>query len=396
MGKIRLLHFFSPLKFGGGETFVINFLRASTRNFDNKIVLFSSSSEFSAELDALGNTVVIIKMLNSDMGSGKRSSYISLLFQIVAHPFKLIAAIKKSGDYDFLIGHGFPFNFILPLLRAMRFIGSGEKIVYFQHHRLMSSSGSALQRMIYRKLFSYFDVIIANSPDVRNDILSLDKRLSAKITIYSVGLDFDYIKERAEGKSAIDIPTSSDRVIAVYPARFMPHKNHRIFEKIFSKLKNDGMIDKFFMIFSAGDGDFKNSFKNKIMEDGYEKNCFFPERLGHDDLLHTMASSDLCIFPSLEEGFGLGILECLILGVPVVSFRSAIPAELAAFTLSVETEEDFIDITCRLVSNEVARREAGKALRGDYYRLLKEKFDLGETSARLRDIFAGLLEATGV
>ena len=36
----------------------------------------------------------------------------------------------------------------------------------------MNSSGSAFQKMVYKRLFSCFDVIIANSMDVRDDVLA--------------------------------------------------------------------------------------------------------------------------------------------------------------------------------------------------------------------------------
>ncbi|MDR3548759.1 MAG: glycosyltransferase [Candidatus Pacebacteria bacterium] len=395
MKKTVLLHLFAPLRFGGGETFLANFLHGSTSSFDNKVILFSSSPELFAEVGGSGSVATVTRFLNSDMGTGKKSSYIRLFLQILLHPFKMSRVFRANGDYDFVIGHGFPFNFILPLLRGAGVVKARGGMVYFQHHRLMNSSGSALQRVIYQKLFSFFDIIIANSPDVRDDILALDKGLSSKIIIYSVGLDFEYIKERAMGVSGIKPSIPRGGIVAIYPARFMPHKNHRLFTRIFAKLKEAGVIERFFVVFSAGDNELKKAFQEKIVGEGYQKNCLFPERLGHDDLLRTMRSADICIFPSLEEGFGLGILEALIMEVPVVALRGAIPTELAAFTLSAESEDEFTDIACRLVEDPAYLAKAAESLK-DNYASLRKMSDLRETSPKLRDALVAFSSGSGV
>jgi glycosyltransferase involved in cell wall biosynthesis len=387
MRKIKLLHFFAPLRFGGGETFIINFFRASASRFENSVVLFSASPAFRRELDDPEQQVVVEDFLKIDMGSGAKSSYIKLFFLVFTHPFRLIGILKRKNDYDFIIGHGFPFNFLIPALKAFGFIHRGEKTVYFQHHRLMNSSGSALQRIIYRKLFSTFDIILANSRDVQNDILALDPSLDAKIIVYSVGLDFEYIRTWAQRSTGADIPIPAGRTTAVYPARFTPHKNHAAFLKIFSALKAAGAADKLFVVFSAGDGDAKESFRAALSAEGYSGSCFFPDRLDHGDLLRAIAASDICIFPSREEGFGLGILEALILGTPVLSLQSAIPAELGHFTVSAQTEDQFVKMAKGLVTDPDALAKAAETLQQNYD-ALKKAFDLRETSLHLGDVLS--------
>ena len=80
----------------------------------------------------------------------------------------------------------------------------------------MNSSGSAVQRVIYRRLFSCFDIILADSLDVQEDILAVSKRLAPKIVICSVGLDFEYVRELANGRSSVELAIPKDRVIAIY------------------------------------------------------------------------------------------------------------------------------------------------------------------------------------
>ena len=246
------------------------------------------------------------------------------------HPVRLVRLLRKYDDCDFIMGHGFPFNIVLPVLKVMGFIGKGKKIIYFQHHRLMNSSGSAFQKMVYKRLFSCFDVIIANSMDVRDDVLAIDARLAGKIVIFNSGLDFEHTKELSRRALSVDIAISRRSGSVHLSGSVPPHKNHEIFIKILSKLEVTGTIDKFFAIFSAGDNELKKKFSQDVASHGYQKYCLLPDRLSHDDLLHLMGASNVCLFPSLEEGFGLAILEALVLGISVLSFKNVIPLELGA------------------------------------------------------------------
>jgi glycosyltransferase involved in cell wall biosynthesis len=392
MKKIKLLHFFAPLRFGGGESFMVDFLRASASSFDNKMALFSSSEAFTRELNAIGGVAETTQLLASDAGTGLRSSYKRLFLRILSHPVKIVSFLRKNSDYDFIVGHGFPFNFILPMLKFCGFIKNDKKMIYYQYHRLMNSSGSLLQRIVYRRLFARFDMIWADSGDVRNDILKMDKSLAPKIVIFSCSLDFGHIQDLAKEKLSTDFTTPKDRVVSVYPARFIPHKNHGVFVKILARLKEAGNIDNFFAIFSAGSNEVQKQFHDDLVRGGYEKNFLLPDKLSYGDLLHFLGSSNVCLFPSLEEGFGLGILEALVLGVPVVCFRKVITPELNAFTMAVDTEEEFIDRACKLISDPGALAEATKTAR-DRYEELRKAFDLRETSVRLQDTLAKFLES---
>ena len=94
-------------------------------------------------------------------------------------------------------------------------------------------------------------------------------------------------------------------------------------------------------------------------------------------------------FHPLEEGFGLGILEALILDVPVVSFKNVILSELGVFTMSREHRRRISKQGIRAHQRPAVLSEAHQRLR-DSYELLKKTFDLGEMSRKLRDVLAGL------
>ena len=89
----------SPLRFGGGEVFMINVFRAkSAASFNSSTIFFSSSAEFLKELDTVRDLVRTSQFLRFDMGMGRRSAYIKLLGHIAMHPVRLVQTVRKSDN----------------------------------------------------------------------------------------------------------------------------------------------------------------------------------------------------------------------------------------------------------------------------------------------------------
>lgn len=63
-----------------------------------------------------------------------------------------------------------------------------------------------------------------------------------------------------------------------------------------------------------------------------------------DKIVDIYDSFDALFFPSLEEGFGLPILEAQARGIPVIVFKNAeIPEEVCKYCIKIENELPSID-----------------------------------------------------
>lgn len=104
-----------------------------------------------------------------------------------------------------------------------------------------------------------------------------------------------------------------------------------------------------------------------------------------------LQASDLFVFPSDYEGFSLSILEAMTAGLPLVSTRVGIAAELEStggFGLLVAPRDRmaFRDALRRLLEDEVLRNQMG----ANAHRAVHERYSLTAEAHRYLDVFGEL------
>lgn len=353
--KIKLLHLHAPLRFGGGEVFLSNFYQKSKPWFVNKTILFGYSADFNQRLKSLdvGYSVFYPK----DLKIGSMKKYLSVLLYSVTHLFYFRKIFVKYCDTDFIVGHGFPFVVFIPIIKFIGLVPKTTKIVHFQHHRLRRPSVNKFWRFIYNFLLCQFDTIIVDSIQVQNDIIKHIPVVKEKIYIIGAGLPFTDVREVAyivmESSRVVQILRAKKNgvTVAIYASRFVPHKNHEIFKKILLQIRAFNLEKKFLLVLT-GEEILTSSFREFVIQNKFEDCLCFTGSIEHNEVFYLMSLSDVCLFPSLEEGFGLSILECLVFGLPTVVFGSAIPEELHQFLICAKNEEDFIMHAVDLIKDQ--------------------------------------------
>lgn len=117
------------------------------------------------------------------------------------------------------------------------------------------------------------------------------------------------------------------------------------------------------------------------------------ESASDEQLEQLYKSSKVCVVPSLQEGFGLPLLEAMSLGCPVIAMDTAISREVAgdAATLISDSDPDaWADAIYTLLSDSELwqnRSEAGLTQ--------SEKFDWKTTAALTANLYERVLAAGG-
>lgn len=115
-------------------------------------------------------------------------------------------------------------------------------------------------------------------------------------------------------------PLKRDEVkLILCVARFTPQKGLDIFLKACKILKEKG-ID--FQAKIVGEGPLKSLLQKEIVDLDLEDRVFLLDIMPQSELNHLYAESYLCVLPSLEEGFGLVLVEAQLCKRPVVGTRS--------------------------------------------------------------------------
>jgi glycosyltransferase involved in cell wall biosynthesis len=172
---------------------------------------------------------------------------------------------------------------------------------------------AAVERVVGR----HTDRIITKSAHEAAEYVRLRIAPSAKFQTIRSGLDQARIiasESRPRGDIRGNLGCSDGRPLILYPARFVPEKDHRSFLRAFGKVLAR-MPDAVAVL--AGEGPLR---RESEAEAGHLIDAGALVSLGfRDDVPDLMRAADVCISASLTEGLPIMVAEALAVGCPVVS-----------------------------------------------------------------------------
>jgi glycosyltransferase involved in cell wall biosynthesis len=198
-------------------------------------------------------------------------------------------------------------------------------------------------RKKYEETASDADAIVCLSEHTRAEIateLSVD---SARIFVAPPSVDDEIWVDPVSGDHEL---ISGDDIAAarkaagvtftyvIYPAAFRPHKNHRrlleAMRYVYTNLQ---------LVLTTGETHNPGAtaaMRKTIDEMNMSHRVLVVEGLPRQQYLALMKGAEALVFPSLDEGFGIPVLEAQLLRVPVVSSRCGSLAEVALGSLEID------------------------------------------------------------
>lgn len=146
-----------------------------------------------------------------------------------------------------------------------------------------------------------------------------------KISVIPNGLDVSKFytteTERVNFRKEICRKHNIDRSAKIIGnlSRTTKEKGHDILIKAFAKLINDGVVDRQDLVLMiCGGGELEESLWNLAGSLGVKDRLVITGRFDDDLKLKYYTSFDYFVFPTLAEGFGIVLIEALVVGLPVV------------------------------------------------------------------------------
>jgi glycosyltransferase involved in cell wall biosynthesis len=132
----------------------------------------------------------------------------------------------------------------------------------------------------------------------------------------------------------------------LYAGRLGKEKNLELIANVFMSLREQGVLVNLLL---AGDGPEQGALE-KILAP-YGECVRFAGRLDRETLKAVYRLSDVLLFPSLSDTFGMSVLEAQSLGLPALVSRQGGPQEIVidgktGYALDTETPERWVE-TCR-------------------------------------------------
>ena len=224
-------------------------------------------------------------------------------------------------------------NYVLPCFSKIPSALTIHDLITFDYPELCQYESVLYFRLLLARSAQKATKIIAVSNTVKNDILRHFNIPSEKIEVIYHGVN--PIFKKTIDESILNRYHLPEKYI-LFVGNIEPKKNLERLIKAFDRLKRDVDIPHKMVI--AGKKGWKyNPVLDTVVKLKLEKEIIFPGYVPEEDLPAVYSMSDLFVFPSLYEGFGIPPLEAMACEIPVLtSNRGALPEITGGKCLQVD------------------------------------------------------------
>jgi len=182
------------------------------------------------------------------------------------------------------------------------------------HHNLPSKVHVLLDRLL--TLSSDISVVISHAQ--METLVYAEKSDSSKIHIVNNGIDLNLLKFSTEGRNYYRslFRSNENDLVLIAAGRLHPEKDYLTLFKALVLFQQTGCNFHLY-IAGTGDSEYRNVLEMEVLKLGLAQSITF---LGWVEDIHSaMLESDLFVQASLDEAFGLSILEAAALGISVAT-----------------------------------------------------------------------------
>lgn len=347
---MKILSILTPVKFGGGERLILDQAKIfKMNNFDCIVLCLVRSSEFEKFLEE--EKIKYINLIKKEFKhTPTKKDYLILFFKLLPFVWKIRKIIIQEKP-DFILVNGFPGVFLIPL--SLIKVNLNYRIFYV-HHSLKSHE-KGFVRKIYLYFLKKYEKIIAVSSLTEKSLREVFLEVENKIITIPNGINcsrFDIKESKEELRKKFKLPNG---IIAINIGRMTSFKNQKFLIKVAKEIDNPD-----FYILIIGTGDEYEKLNEEIKKENLENKIKLLGFVSTNFIPYYLKASDMFLYPSLKEGFGIVILEAMASGLPVVIFKDIYIKEFGKTILVANNEEEFINHTKELVEDKQLREEIGK------------------------------------
>ncbi len=298
MENQKLVGLIHELTMGGAERMMVNILNHFVNRGDEvHLIIFKNIGVLKEEL----HSDIYIHDLESNSVTKGMPKCLKRIYTI--YPDTVFSGI---GHLNIAIA---PFiSLMRPLLPRTQWISRETNVVSLQNRE---EKYPKLFDYLYNKTYKNFDVIIAQSEDMKKDLETNYPATARKISLVNNPLDIEKIEQLGEA-SSFRYSSQAGVVNLLSVGTLRERKRHDLL------LKTMALLPKNYHLTLVGSGEKEKSLKGLTQKLALEERITFE---GHQSNPYPyMKGADLFILTSEHEGFPNVLLEANSLGTAVVAF----------------------------------------------------------------------------
>lgn len=325
--KKRILHLLASNSYSGAENVVCTIIN---NNKDNEMYYCSPMGPIANTLKNRKIKYIPLKRLSP--GEVKR--------------------VCRDNKIDIIHAHDYKASFVAGMS------GFKGRIISQLHVNWEFNKRWNLYTFIYSKIMKRFSKIVVVSKEIMDDAVYVKKK-QEKFEIITNVVDSKRVMIKKD-------EFETDKYDLIFVGRLTSVKQPEMVIEITKKLKEDYPKIRTCMI---GDGELMDNCHRLIKEYGLEENIDMKGFIANP--FPYIKNSKIALLPSLSEGLPMSVIECMILGVPVIN--SGVDGLATLFKeypeFICETIDDYCEISKLIISGN-------KNLARDCQKIIKNAVDI--------------------
>jgi len=307
------------------------------------IFIYKLSEALKNYSDINVTTINGYKYLTSGAGilPNLKMSFIAKLlfpFYITHFYFKII---KESRKCDII--HA---NWMLTgLLAILSKPFHNKKIILTERSPYLVSTNNKLFMMLNSFTFKNVDKLITISKFSKEKIQ--EKYKIKDVKVISNGIEKILISDKKKLREKLNIPSKVN--VILYAGRLTKIKGIEYLLNAFYEIYKK---NKFTLLIILGYGEYLETLKTNCMNLGLLNSVIFTGKKKHEEVIEFMQSSDLFVFPSLDETGGNVLLEAKSSGLPIITTKDIIKEGSNGFFIKKKNSKDIKDKIELLLKNK--------------------------------------------
>lgn len=275
------------------------------KNLGYEVYIACNTKGREDELEQLGCKVIHLPIARNPIKKQNITSYRQLKMLMEKEKFDLIHCHTPVGG-------------VLARMAAKKHRKTGTKVIYTAHGFHFFKGAPLLNWLIYypieRWLSRYTDVLVT----INHEDYERAKTFYSKEVKYIPGVGVDTRKfsphnfsEKMKEKMREELNIKKDTIVLFSVGELSERKNHKVIIEAIGRLRNEDI--KYII---AGTGPLEEAYSKLIQELGIEDKV---QLLGfRRDVKELCFMSDFFVFPSLQEGLPVALMEAMAGGLSVV------------------------------------------------------------------------------
>ncbi len=381
--KTRIVNIITRMELGGPPILMLNILQSLDKErFESSIMTgFTADSN----LDRIGfaknhgiRLIVIPTLVRSVQPLKDIFSLIKIFF------------ILRKEDFDIVHCHTSKGGFIGRMAAKL----AGSRVIIYSPH------GDIFEGYFCKTVTNFFVLLEKFAARFTDKIINLSEKETKRFLELGIGtkLQFKRIYNGIDITNAelvsitnlekrVELRLEEDDFVCATVARLVPVKGHTYLIKAIKDVVSSIPKAKFLFV---GDGELKSELSEEIKSLGLQENILL---LGtRSDIVEILNCIDLFILPSLNEGFGLAIIEAMATKKPVIATNvGGVPEVIVdgktGLLVPPKDPEAISSAIIKLYNEPDISSKMGLA----GYDRVKELFDIAITVQEFEKLYSGLV-----